>query len=130
MADDESESREGAAMTQDQFALLMGAFRASQARMEERFSELAEDSGDEKRLKKAEMAAELKTAKRRKKKASSAQSSRSRSLSVPAAAAREPAPPYHIPSSGTRRFTSITAPTPVLRVWRDAPHAHELSEGI
>ena len=31
MADDESESREGAAMTQDQFALLMGAFSASQA---------------------------------------------------------------------------------------------------
>ena len=61
--------------------------------------ELAEDSGDEKRLEKAERAAELKAAKRRKKKASSAQSSRSRSLSVPAAAAREPAPPYHIPSS-------------------------------
>ena len=39
MADDESESREGAAMTQDQFALLMGAFSASQARMEERFAE-------------------------------------------------------------------------------------------
>ena len=40
--------------------------------------ELAEDSGDEKRLEKAERAAELKAAKRRKKKASSAQSSRSR----------------------------------------------------
>ena len=39
MADDESESREGAAMTQDQFAFLMGAFSASQARMEERFAE-------------------------------------------------------------------------------------------
>ena len=39
MADDESESREGAAMTQDQFALLMGAFSASHARMEERFAE-------------------------------------------------------------------------------------------
>ena len=63
--------------------------------------ELAEDSGDEKRLEKAERAAELKAAKRRKKKASSAQSSGSHSLSVPAAAAREPAPPYHIPSSGT-----------------------------
>ena len=32
MADDESESREGAAITQDQFALLMGAFSASQTR--------------------------------------------------------------------------------------------------
>ena len=74
--------------------------------------ELAEDSGDEKRLEKAERAAELKAAKRRKKKASSAQSSRSCSLSVPAAAAREPAPPYHIPSSGTRRFPSMTVPTP------------------
>ena len=31
LADDESESREGAAMTQDQFALLMGAFSALQA---------------------------------------------------------------------------------------------------
>ena len=39
MADDESESREGAAMTEDQFALLIGAFSASQARMEERFAE-------------------------------------------------------------------------------------------
>ena len=39
MADEESESRGGAAMTQDQFALLMGAFSASQARMEERFTE-------------------------------------------------------------------------------------------
>ena len=39
MADDESESREGAAMTQDQFALLMRAFSASQARMDERFAE-------------------------------------------------------------------------------------------
>ena len=39
MAYDESESREGAAMTQDQFALLMVAFSASQARMEERFAE-------------------------------------------------------------------------------------------
>ena len=55
--------------------------------------ELAEDSGDEKRLEKPERAAELKAAelkaaKRRKKKASSVQSSRSRSLSVrmPAAA--------------------------------------------
>ena len=44
--------------------------------------ELAEDSGDEKRLEKAERAAELKAAKRCKKKANSAQSSRSRSLSV------------------------------------------------
>ena len=77
--------------------------------------ELAEDSGDEKRLEKAERAAELKAAKRRKKKASSAQSSRSHSLSVPVAAARELAPPYHIPSPGTRRFTSMTAPTPVRR---------------
>ena len=32
MADDESKSREGAAMTQEQFALLMGAFSASHAR--------------------------------------------------------------------------------------------------
>ena len=72
--------------------------------------ELAEDSGDEKRLEKAERAAELKAAKRRKKKASSVQSSRSRSLSV-----REPAPPYRIPSSSTRRFASMTAPTPVRR---------------
>ena len=39
MADEESESRKGAAMTQDQFSLLMGAFSASQTRMEERFSE-------------------------------------------------------------------------------------------
>ena len=39
MADEESESREGAAMTQDQFSLLMGAFSASQTRMEERFAE-------------------------------------------------------------------------------------------
>ena len=41
MADEESESEScgGAAMTQDQFALLMGAFSASQARMEERFTE-------------------------------------------------------------------------------------------
>ena len=39
MADEESESREGAATTQDQFALLMGAFSASQARLEERFAE-------------------------------------------------------------------------------------------
>ena len=53
--------------------------------------ELAEDSGDEKRLEKAERAAELK---RRKKKASSVQSSRSRSLSVrvPAAAAHASQP--------------------------------------
>ena len=224
MADEESESREGAAMTQDQFSLLMGAFSASQTRIEERFAEfraeirlgqedaaakalkraryekpyeykrkgnqeqaafnakvdeavaeaelhieeagpstapalerakealkkgrqflaerqklikvadrsehgwgvvqdytadeLAEDSGDEKRLEKAERAAELKAAKRRKKKASSVQSSRSRSLSVrmPEAAAREPAPPYHVPSSSTRRFASMTAPTPVRRV--------------
>ena len=81
-------------------------------------NELAEDSGDEKRLEKAERAAELKAAKRRKKKASSVQSSRSRSLSVrmPGAAAREPAPPYHVPSSSTRRFASMTAPTPVRRV--------------
>ena len=215
MADEESESREGAAMTQDQFSLLMGAFSASQTRMEERFAEfraeirleqedaaakalkraryekpyeykrkgnqeqaafnakvdeavaeaelhieeagpstapalerakealkkgrqflaerqklikgvvqeytadeLAEDLGDEKRLEKTERAAELKAAKRRKKKASSVQSSRSRSLSVrmPGAAAREPAPPYHVPSSSTRRFASMTAPTPVRRV--------------
>ena len=80
--------------------------------------ELAEDSGDEKRLEKAEMVAELKAAKRRKKKASSVQSSRSRSLSVrvSAAAAREPAPPYHVPSSSTRRFASMMAPIPVRRV--------------
>ena len=39
MADDESESREGAAMTQDQFALLMGTFSALQAQMEKRFAE-------------------------------------------------------------------------------------------
>ena len=41
--------------------------------------ELAEDSGDEKQLEKAERAAELKAAKRRKK-ANSAQSSHNRSL--------------------------------------------------
>ena len=226
MADEESESREGAAMTQDQFSLLMGAFSASQTRIEERFAEfraeirlgqedaaakalkraryekpyeykrkgnqeqaafnakvdeavaeaellieeagpstapamerakealkkgrqflaerqklisssvadrsehgwgvvqeytadeLAEDLGDEKRLEKAEKAAELKAAKRGKKKASSAQSSRSCSLSVrgPAAAAREPAQPYHVPSSSMRRFASMMAPTPVRRV--------------
>ena len=58
--------------------------------------ELSEDSGDEKRLEKAERAAELKAAKRRKKKASSAQSSRSRSLSVPAATARASQPRHTI----------------------------------
>ena len=130
MADDESESCEGAAMTQDQFAFLMGPSaprrrewrrdspsfalrfdlgkRTQQRRLlsgndmkspmratkikrrsmpkwtrvvvqEYTADELAEDSGDEKRLEKAERAAELKAAKRRKKKASSAQSSRSRS---------------------------------------------------
>ena len=73
--------------------------------------ELAEDSGDEKRIEKAERAAELKAAKQRKKKASSVQSL----LSVPAAAVREPAPPYHISSSSTWGFTSMTAPPPVRR---------------
>ena len=164
MTDEESESREGAAMTQDQFSLLMGAFSASQTRMEERFAEfraeirLGQEDAAAKALKRAryekpyeykrkgnqeqaafnakvdEAVAEaellieeagpstapaLERAKEAlKKKASSVQSSRSRSLSVrvPAAAAREPAPPYHVPSSSTRRFASMMAPTPVRRV--------------
>ena len=53
---------------------------------------MPEDSGDEKRLEKAERAAELKVR------------------------AREPAPPYHVLSSSTRRFASMMAPTPVRRV--------------
>ena len=80
--------------------------------------ELAEDSGDEKRLEKVEKAAELKAAKRRKKKASSVQSSRSRSLSV-----RETVRQH----DGAN--TSAQSGGPLLRVWRDGPHAHELSEG-
>ena len=39
MTDDESESRERAAITQHKFALLMAAFSTSQARMEEKFAE-------------------------------------------------------------------------------------------
>ena len=59
MADDESESRERALITQDQFALLMGVFSASQAHMEEIFVEfrseiwLGQEDGAAKELKQA-----------------------------------------------------------------------------
>ena len=94
--------------------------------------ELAEDSGDEKRLEKAERAAELKAAKRRKKKASSAQS-----LAVRAScryAQASPALPYsELGHEAVHQHdganTSAQSGGPLLRVWRDGPHAHELSEG-
>ena len=84
--------------------------------------ELAEDSGNEKRLEKAERAAELKAAKRRKKKASSAQSSRSRSLSVrmPGAAVQPASPALPYSELGYEAFhqhdgADTRAPTPVRR---------------
>ena len=77
--------------------------------------ELAEDSGDEKRLEKAERAAELKAAKRRKKKASPA---------LPYSELGHEAVHQHDGAN-----TSAQSGRPLLRVWRDGPHAHELSEG-
>lgn len=73
---------------------------------------LADDSGDEKRLEKAEKAAEQKAAKRRKKQASSAQGA-GKSRNQPRVVVPAAAPPYHLPSS--RRLAGATV-TPGCRI--------------